>query len=141
MTTSEELPELESDAIKTKSELRFNWREQDRDSFLSWLVVVSLPHGDGVIDPYSLVTNKFTDCRLAMQLNGIELNVAQFVASIQRNMDNAVRDEALRIVAESTNYDKIEAILDNARKSIRRQLNRQLMDVGIVVSEDEQEWS
>jgi hypothetical protein len=72
-----------------------------------------------------------------MQLNGNPLDAERFIERIQQNMDHAVEVEARKIVSEVTNLDQIEEVFAGIRKDIQRKLRRQLLDVGMDISEED----
>ncbi len=117
--------------------LVFDWHAEqalDRDSLLTWLVPTAMRQQD--MDELSDLTGRFTNCRLTMQLNGVDLNARAFLDGIARNIEHAITREAERLIADA-DLDAVQEAVEDARVAIRETLIRRLAAAGVEIrSED-----
>jgi hypothetical protein len=112
----------------------FDWHALDRNSFLAWTVTnaISDRHGDrDLMDRASAASDKFRNVVLTMQINGVDVNAAEFIDRVRSNMEFWSERRARELVSESTAFPAIEDALETARLSIERTLRDQLQAAGV----------
>lgn len=117
--------------------LTFDWHAEqalDRDGLLVWLVITAMRQQD--MERLSEVTSRFTDCRLTMQLNGVELNARAFLDGIARNLEHAAARQAQEL-AEVAGFAEIEDAVTEARDAVRALMTGRLRALGVPVGEEE----
>lgn len=115
------------------TELRFSW-PTEKNQFLRWLmptVLAGLPREE--FERITELTDRWSDVRLTIAVNGVQVDAGRFVESVKMNMDRGVADEAAKILLERTS---IEAF-DKAVLTARRALVDQLTAAGLELCEDD----
>lgn len=113
-------------------EFRFDWQAQP-EGFLKWLLptLISSRHHDGLIDQLSAATEKFTDVRLTVQINGVDVDPAAFLTGVEMNMVHYAKAEARRLVDEIGELALLRELLEDVERSAVRQLEQRLAAAGI----------
>lgn len=116
--------------------MRFNYHEQDRDSFLSWTVIhliTEVMKDDDQFEKLNKLTKKWTEIDLTIQINGVEVSPKHFLEGIKSNMDfwaeqkaEAKAHEILDNVREKV--DTVEELLEDIAEELKRKINTMLKD-------------
>lgn len=103
------------------AEETFNWHELDHEGFLSWMVasVIADVRADK-LGQLSDATDRFTQCKITMQLNGIEADAMGFIRGVERHMKLSLESAAREYVKKhlSEKISEFDDVLNNARRSI-----------------------
>ena len=99
----------------------FNWHEEDRDSFLSWMYI-NLVVGED-FDEIGELTDKSQNVDLTILINGKEMDVDYFVSSIERNMIHLAELRAMEILRENARLTAIEDMVGSLTSAIRQSIN------------------
>lgn len=81
---------------------KFDWHARDED-FVKWLFVHLIANKTGTdqFDQLSAATDKFTNVKLTMQVNGIELDAQRFIESVEDAYRQHAENTAKRMVDEA----------------------------------------
>jgi len=128
-----------------------NWIKEERqnhDSFIAWLILRSLTHAqenakangeshENATKKYftdlGLETKHWTECKITMQINGIEVPVQKTLDDIEQQIDKLVAKKAMEIITEKTSLSGLIQVLNDSKQ----QIIQQLRDAGITVSDEE----
>lgn len=103
------------------TEETFNWHDLDHEGFLSWLVasVIADVRADK-LGGLSDATDRFTQCKITMQLNGIQVDAMGFIGGVERHMKRSLESAAKEYVKKhlSEKISGFDDVIDNARRSI-----------------------
>lgn len=120
---------------------KFNWHDESRGDFWSWIVVMMVSRdretGDKQFEHISDITNKFTECEITMQLNGIDVDAKALLERLRDNMEHEATKEAQRIVRSLPHFNEIEEVLSDAQHAIQRDLLGSLQRIGIAYIDSE----
>jgi len=113
--------------------MNFNWHELNHDEFLSWMTItlVTQARKDDMLDKLNILTKKWTDVNLTIQINGLEVSAESFVEGIKSNMSywaeqkaEAKAHEVLEGVRDKMN--EVEDLLDDVASELRRRVDTML---------------
>jgi hypothetical protein len=123
--------------------LVFDWHK-DKDGFLHWALLHLVIDADGSpltkerVNQISAATDKLTNCKLTVQLNGIELDPTHFFNTMEQAMNASVGEEANALVKQLFNdkWDMVEE-LNGVLETAKKELQKKLRDMGFQIHEDE----
>lgn len=103
----------------------FDWHSEHSGGFLNWLVLalISKPEYDkGRLDELSEATKNFTDVRITVQINGIEVDPRGFVEGVERHMNYAVAQEVDELLKVASNeiFDPLSELRDDILRTVRK---------------------
>jgi hypothetical protein len=132
----------------------FNWHKlndigNSDEEFLRWmlvnLVTQTSDEVEAGVDQRNLLdrlrdaSSNFTDVRLSISANGVELNVIHFVRSLRSIMNHWTRQEASRRLAESVDFTELTKIVDAFRRAVSTRA-RQVANALNVELDEEDDW-
>lgn len=115
---------------------QFSWQGRDED-FVKWMFVhlIADMRDDDLESPFeqlSEATDGFTNVKLTMQVNGIEVNAQNFIESVERALENYSQTEARRMLSDvMPNLNDLEDVVSTANKLIEEKLRDVLESGGI----------
>lgn len=113
--------------------MNFNWHELDHDEFLSWMTItlVTQARKDDIFEKLNILTKKWTDVNLTIQINGVEVSAENFIEGIKSNMSYWAEQKAevkaheiLESVRDKIN--EVEELLDDVAQELRRRVDTML---------------
>lgn len=133
------------------TEFVFDWQKES-ENFVKWMLVNLLSKGMNYcdtgqkwLDDMTKITNDFTDVRMQVLINGVEVDTKEFVEALERSLDLTAKDEASRMVSELTPLatlrdftDKLNESLEGYDTAIRRHVQKLVKDQGIEIYDWEQ---
>jgi len=120
------------------TEFRFDWQAAP-EGFLKWLlpVLVANRRGEDQFDELSKITDKFTDVRLTIQVNGLEVDAENFLNGVEHNMEYYAKVEARRLLDEVGRFDDLEDLLASAKRTVMQDVEQRLSAAGIELPDRE----
>lgn len=111
------------------------------EGFRKWfLPTVMAGDMDGLMVTLGERTAGWSDVRVQILINGIEVNAGHFLESVERNMDLAALREARRMLDEVGGLDQLEERIREIRTHLMDQFEAALRERGIELP-DRDEWS
>lgn len=89
--------------------LEFNWQKEGWDgSFLGWVFVKLVPHTDKKrFEELSKATSGFTDVKLTMQVNGIEVDTQEFIETLPKVLQAYAEKHAKTVLSELAAFEEL----------------------------------
>lgn len=116
--------------------------EKSFQRFLVWLLPEVLPStkgwGEEKFVALSDKTEKFTKCKITMQINGEEVDAESMLRGIRRTMELSAVDEAKRMLAEA-NLDQLHTTLDAMQRGIEDYVRAEMAKIEIELPRED-EW-
>lgn len=112
--------------------MAFDWQAMNQDEFLYWALPSILSGiSEADLERFSEATNKFTNVEIGMTINGIPADGERFLIRLNETMEDRIKKEAARIVAEHTRLTQVEEIVESIMTTAKEAINDDLRAIGI----------
>lgn len=101
-----------------------NWQELGQQDFLGWVILHASAKYNArnpeLFEEMSDATDRWTNCILTMQINGIEVDAVSMIRLIEEHMKTSIESAAREYCVDllGDKFTELEDVLDNAKRSI-----------------------
>lgn len=108
---------------------RFNFH--DSGEFLNWLIPTLLVGNDTQMEELHEKTDKWTNVELTIAVNGVALDPAHFLKSLEMNIDRTAQAAAARFVQDSLRLDDLVESLTDFGRAMQREIVTRARQLGV----------
>lgn len=113
---------------------QFDWQKRNED-FVKWMfvhLVADQRSGDPKFEKLSEATNHFTEVKLTIQVNGIEVNAQNFIESVQNAYTQHAENAARQLVEETIpDFYELREAVDTAQRALTEKLRTAMESAGV----------
>ncbi len=113
---------------------QFDWQARGED-FVKWMfvhLIADQRDADPQFERLSEATDKFTNVKLTMQVNGIEVNAKNFIESVEFAYKQHAENTAKEIVAEAIpDLSELQDAVFEAQRALEKKLRESMRNVGV----------
>lgn len=121
---------------KTVQPFVFDWKREP-ESFLKWLLpTVMVGVSSEQMAELADATKEWSEVRVQVLINGVEVNAQQFFEGVERNMDDRARRAAKDMLDEVGGFDALEERIREIRAHLIAKTEEALRERGIELPEE-----
>jgi len=125
-----------------EGEFRFDWQKEPENSFWKWFlphVLAQVPDVPGqeemTMDDFEKLTNRYTDIRLTVQVNGVPVPTEHFMESVENNVKWAAR-AAAKEMYKRAGLGRLYDVVHDLQDEVREMVVTKFAEIGIELPED-----